>query len=292
MKKALAFLLPLLLLGVSFSARADESVYSTMSGLAAPQSSTTYTYALNNVTYTVASTAIDLSTYAGVFVSVTGTGGASTVSVEWNHDSSNTSTWFKDQDLKVQSHKWLTKQSRYLRFVNKQAVARNLAGPSPKISVWYSAQTSASGSVGSVSQGAAGSSAWFQYDTISAHVVDTPGNSVNVVATPQSLFTAKNIYVLSGSSPTLVNLTTVVGTTCPLGLIWKLGSPSANIFWDLDLTYTASAAQMIAGQVDQFSANALPLIAAYPEADGGKITLMGNGGAATVSVSCGCLKAK
>ena len=111
MKKMLAVIA--LLLGASFLYADDEITNSVHAGFGYPQTQLTWTTALNNVTPTVASSAIDCANYAGMLVFVTGT--AASVQEQWSINGS--SNWQTKVVLPAGEPYWRIKQSRYVRFV-------------------------------------------------------------------------------------------------------------------------------------------------------------------------------
>ena len=111
MKKMLAVIA--LLLGASFLYADDEITNSVHAGFGYPQTQLTWTTALNNVTPSVASSAIDCASYAGMLVFVTGT--AASVQEQWSIN--GTSNWQTKVVLPAGEPYWRIKQSRYARFV-------------------------------------------------------------------------------------------------------------------------------------------------------------------------------
>jgi hypothetical protein len=122
MKKMIA-VMALLLGACSVLFADDEITNSTHAGFGYPQTGLSWTTALNAVSPTVASAAIDCASYAGLLVYVTGTPGI-TVQEQWAYAS--TGPWQKKVSLYAGEPYWRLKQSRYVRFVFTSATVTEI----------------------------------------------------------------------------------------------------------------------------------------------------------------------
>ncbi len=118
------------------SAASDQAFHGALIGLPVTGTSGTMTYALSSKTNTVVSSVIDMRTFGGMYVTVTGTAGAGGAEVQFTNLSWSATTWSTAAVVPVNGNQPVRKHGSWARF---RAIASGVTagGVSGTVTAFY-----------------------------------------------------------------------------------------------------------------------------------------------------------